>query len=59
MVVDLEPAQDSIRGRVTDADDADGPDRSFEGWLELSALLDGLRPRPDTQLTYSIEDATP
>ena len=56
VVLELEPAQDSIRGRVMDADDQT---RSFDGWLELSAVLDVLRPRPNLQPPNSSEDAIP
>jgi hypothetical protein len=42
VILDLEPAADSIRGSAA-FDDA--PPREFQGWLELSALLDRIRPR--------------
>lgn len=59
VVLDLEPAQDSIRGRIVDGDDAGQQSRSFEGWLELSALLDGLRPKPERQDPNPNQDARP
>jgi hypothetical protein len=50
VVLYLEPSQDSIRGSMS----ADDGLRRFEGWLDLSALLDEVRPRatpnaPSTQ----------
>jgi len=42
VILDLEPTPDSIRGSV--AFDDTSP-REFQGWLELSALLDRIRPR--------------
>ena len=56
VVLELEPAQDSIRGRALDADDQS---RSFDGWLELSNVLDVLRPRPDSQRADPTADTTP
>ena len=44
IVLELEPTDDGIRG-VLAADD--GMLQPFEGWLELSALLDGVRPRSE------------
>lgn len=41
VILDLEPS-DSIRGSVAYDDTAV---RAFHGWLELSALLDRIRPR--------------
>jgi hypothetical protein len=46
VILELEPVQDSIRGRALDADEHY---RTFDGWLELSAVLEKLRPRPDSQ----------
>lgn len=44
IVLELEPTHDGIRGALaTD----DGLFQPFEGWLELSALLDGVRPRTE------------
>lgn len=59
VVLELEPAQDRIRGRVSDADYSDGGARSFDGWLELSTLLDAMRPRPDSAHQPSTEDVAP
>jgi hypothetical protein len=42
VILDLEPSTDSIRGSA----EYDGTSvREFQGWLELSALLDRIRPR--------------
>jgi hypothetical protein len=42
VVIDLEPTADSIRGFL---DDGRAVPQHFHGWLELSALLDRVRPR--------------
>ena len=44
IVLELEPTDDGIRGALASDDGAFQP---FEGWLELSALLDGVRPRTE------------
>lgn len=42
IVLDLEPTADGIRGQVATEDGSSTP---FSGWLELSALLERVRPR--------------
>ena len=41
--MDLEPTQNSIRGALFDDNAAP---KQFHGWLELSELLEEIRPRP-------------
>lgn len=55
VILDLEPSLDSIRGSIGGDDGA----RRFEGWLDLSTLLDEIRPRPNSHGPASTEDATP
>lgn len=44
VIIDLEPTEDnSIRGSL---DVGDTGRQDFHGWLELSALLDQVRPKP-------------
>ncbi|MGH8961955.1 MAG: hypothetical protein ACRDWT_12340 [Jatrophihabitantaceae bacterium] len=42
VILELEPSADSIRGSLACEDTAV---RDFHGWLELTALLDRIRPR--------------
>jgi hypothetical protein len=42
VIIELEPTAETIRGSL---DDGRAVPQHFHGWLELSALLDQVRPR--------------
>jgi len=43
VVLDLDPASEPIRGRVTPEHDGDGGAHPFSGWIELSSLIEQMR----------------
>lgn len=56
VILDLEPTDDSIRGSAA-YDDTSA--REFHGWLELSALLERIRPRTGEAVdAYDFDSAT-